>query len=292
MINLGIIGFSKGNGHPYSFSAIFNGYEDKYLKKIKYKNIHNYLKVQKKKNFIGNLAKVTHAWSKNFNDTLLLSKACKIKHPLKKYQLMDGKVDGVIIAKDNWQDNKKIADFFLKKNIPVFLDKPLTLSIHDLKYYKKFYKKKLIMSCSGLRFSNELSEIKKKLKKIGKINFIIANITNDLDKYSIHLLEVIQALGILKVKNIKKLQNKYESFYLELEKNKYLLLNCFGKKIAINNMQIYCEKGYIDINFKDNFNAFRNTLIEFTKLIKKQKVSFSFKDTFCIINTIIKLKKL
>ena len=24
---------------------------------------------------------------------------------------MDGKVDGVIIAKDNWQDNKKIADY-------------------------------------------------------------------------------------------------------------------------------------------------------------------------------------
>ena len=27
MIKLGIIGFSKNNGHPYSFSAIINGYD-------------------------------------------------------------------------------------------------------------------------------------------------------------------------------------------------------------------------------------------------------------------------
>ena len=29
MIKIGIIGTSEGNGHPYSFSAIINGYDDK-----------------------------------------------------------------------------------------------------------------------------------------------------------------------------------------------------------------------------------------------------------------------
>ncbi len=292
MIKLGIIGFSKGNGHPYSYSAIFNGYDDKNFKNVKYNNIHKYLKIQNKKNFIGDLAKVTHAWSNNYKETILLSKACKIKYPLKNYKSMLGRVNGLIIAKDDWKNNRKIAEYFLKKNVPVFIDKPLTLSRSDLRFYKKFYDKKLLMSCSGLRFSKELLEAKGKLKKIGKINFIIGNITNDLEKYSVHLLEAIQTLGILKVQKMYKLKNKYESYYLELSGGKYLLLNCFGKKISINNLQIYCERGYVNLNFKDNFFAFRKTLIEFVNLIKRNKVSFSFRDTFSIIDTIIKLKKL
>ena len=36
MIELGIIGFSKNNGHPYSFSAIVNGYNYKYFEKEGY----------------------------------------------------------------------------------------------------------------------------------------------------------------------------------------------------------------------------------------------------------------
>lgn len=48
-IRLGIIGFNEGNGHPYSFSAIINGYKKFYFKKIGYKNILNYLENKKKK---------------------------------------------------------------------------------------------------------------------------------------------------------------------------------------------------------------------------------------------------
>ena len=51
MIKLGIIGFSKNNGHPYSFSAIVNGYHRKYFKKVGYKFILDYLEKQSKKIF-------------------------------------------------------------------------------------------------------------------------------------------------------------------------------------------------------------------------------------------------
>ena len=33
MINLGMIGINEGNGHPYSYSAMFNGYDPLALKK-------------------------------------------------------------------------------------------------------------------------------------------------------------------------------------------------------------------------------------------------------------------
>ena len=43
-LNIGMIGISDGNGHPYSWSAIFNGYDHKNMKDCKYPAIINYLK--------------------------------------------------------------------------------------------------------------------------------------------------------------------------------------------------------------------------------------------------------
>ena len=33
-LSLGLIGVSEGNGHPYSWSAIFNGYDKKKWKNV------------------------------------------------------------------------------------------------------------------------------------------------------------------------------------------------------------------------------------------------------------------
>ena len=43
VINTGIIGLSEGNGHPFSFSAIINGYDKIELKKSGWKVIYDYL---------------------------------------------------------------------------------------------------------------------------------------------------------------------------------------------------------------------------------------------------------
>ena len=43
-MKLGIIGISEGNGHPYSWSAIINGYNKKKMEECKYESIPSYLK--------------------------------------------------------------------------------------------------------------------------------------------------------------------------------------------------------------------------------------------------------
>ena len=38
-IKIGILGYTEGNGHPYSWSAMFNGYDKEIMEKIKeYRN--------------------------------------------------------------------------------------------------------------------------------------------------------------------------------------------------------------------------------------------------------------
>lgn len=50
MIKVGIIGLhNKDNGHPFSFSAIINGYDKKNFKSSPYKVILDYLEKRKKK---------------------------------------------------------------------------------------------------------------------------------------------------------------------------------------------------------------------------------------------------
>ena len=205
---------------------------------------------------------------------------------------MIGNVDGVIIARDDWQSHKKLASIFLEKKIPVFVDKPLTLSIEELNYFKKFAKQKLLMSCSALRFSNELKNVKSKIKKEKSIKLIIANVVNDVEKYAVHMLEVVSALNILNVKKITNLNGFYKSFHIELKSNKSLILNCFGKSFSIFNFQLYLSNRKLEINFEDNFSSFKNTLIEFKKLIRNKKMNYSFNETSNIIKTLIVLKKL
>ena len=187
MIKLGIIGLkNKDNGHPFSFSAIINGYNEKYFKLSNYKNILNYLKKKPKKSFGIKGVKITHAWTQSLSLTKTLCKSCNIDNAVENYKDMLGNVNGVIIARDDL--HYSISKHFLKKNIPVFIDKPLTSKIKELNFFKKYLKSALLMSSSGLRFANEVNLLKKNQKKLGKIKSVNALVLNDFFKYGVHRL--------------------------------------------------------------------------------------------------------
>ena len=114
MIKLGIIGLkNRDNGHPFSFSAIINGYNEKYFKRSNYKHILNYLKKKQKKNFGIKDEKITHAWTQNILLIKTLCKSCNIDNAVKNYKEMIGNVNGVIIARDDL--HYSISKHFLKK---------------------------------------------------------------------------------------------------------------------------------------------------------------------------------
>ena len=162
MIKVGIIGLSKGNGHPFSFSAIINGYNKSELYKSGWIVIYDYLQGQKKDNFGIKDVKVTHAWTQDKKITQQLCNACLIENCCSDLKQMFNKVDALIIARDDWKSHFEYSIPFLERNIPVFIDKPLTINIDELKIYKKYILKNKLMSCSGFRFSTELDEIRKK----------------------------------------------------------------------------------------------------------------------------------
>ena len=50
-LNIGILGMTEGNGHPYSWSAIFNGYNKKYMDECPFPVIKDYLYKQPENSF-------------------------------------------------------------------------------------------------------------------------------------------------------------------------------------------------------------------------------------------------
>ena len=65
LIRLGVIGLSSGNGHPYSWPAIFNGYDPVAMEGCGFPIIPRYLEKQQfPKDAIAE-AKVTHVWAQD-----------------------------------------------------------------------------------------------------------------------------------------------------------------------------------------------------------------------------------
>ena len=83
ILNLGVIGSNEGNGHPISFSSIFNGYNKKFLDKYcKFRLIKDYLPKfhrNKKSNIIKG-AKVNYIWTQSKKNSYEISKMSNIKY--------------------------------------------------------------------------------------------------------------------------------------------------------------------------------------------------------------------
>ena len=137
MIKIGIIGQNAGNGHPISYSSIFNGYNEKYLKKYcKFKLIKEYLP-KNHRNLSENIiqgAKVTHIWTQNKRLSEKISKVCNIPNISKDLKEMSNEVDAVILARDDYNNHLKMIEVFIKKSIPIFIDK---LIVGNVKEWKK-----------------------------------------------------------------------------------------------------------------------------------------------------------
>ena len=133
MKKIGIIGINEGNGHPYSMSAMFNGYNPKALRDLcPFKLIKEYLPRDHRNEFLIDDAKVTHIWTQNEKESINISKVSNIPNIVPNYLDLIGKVDAVIIARDDIENHFKYIVPFLEERIPLFVDKQLVKNKSEL----------------------------------------------------------------------------------------------------------------------------------------------------------------
>lgn len=197
MIEVGVLGSSEGNGHPFSFSAIINGFDSEAMCKAGWPGIARYLSQHTmpcSTDLSG--ARVTSVWCPDVSESALLCEATRINRIVEHPRDMVDVVDAVMILRDDWVSHLPLARPFLRRGIPVFVDKPLTLSRKELPELRGFLNDGQLMSCSGLRFAPELSALGDCVQQQQRQGqYVRAVVPKDLGRYGIHIIEMISALA-------------------------------------------------------------------------------------------------
>lgn len=267
-MRVGIMGLSEGNGHPFSFSAIVNGYDRAGFERADWPVILAYLDAKPPEAFGFEGVSVTHAWTQDPALTRKLCDASRIPNAVAEPQHMLGKVDALIVARDDWQSHAPLALPFLERGVPVFIDKPLSLDGEELARLRPYLEQGLLMSTSGMRYAGECDELRARLPAIGPVRLVTATVLFGIDRYGIHMLDAIDGLGFAPPVEILRLPSDMELFALRLADGTAMQLNCLGSVAKTFRLGIYGTGGHAHVDLHDNFTAFRRTLGHFFKMVE------------------------
>ena len=260
---VGILGFSEGNGHPFSFSAIINGYSDSGMAASGWDGIYNYLRQRDASEFgIGDL-KVTHAWTQFPEMTRKLCDAAKIPNAVFEPGDMLGKVDAVIIARDDYESHLPLALPFLKSGLPVFIDKPLTVDLAELRTFRPYLESGKLMSGSAMRYARELDPLRISIPAFGPIKLVRGAIVLSWEKYGIHLLEAI--FGLINPDPLYALPTgaAHDSVALVNRDGSLIQIDCLGAAARTFSIEIFGKDQRGSAEITDNFSMFRRALWHF-----------------------------
>lgn len=266
---IGIIGINDGNGHPFSYSAIINGFSEEGLAASGWPGIYAYVRRRHASDFGFDGWKVTHAWTQNPEVTKTLCAASQIPNGVDDYREFIGQVDAVILARDDYQNHFEIAKPFLEAGLSTFIDKPLGLDRDELRRYKPYLEKGQLMSCSGMRYARELDEPRADLSAYGRIKLIRGSIGLNWENYGIHLLDAIFGMTAAHPVSVQMFSETADSAFISLDDGVVVQIDSLGDCARTFHLDIFGTNRTGAFDITDNFSMFRRMLWEFVESIRK-----------------------
>ena len=264
-LKLGVIGLSEGNGHPYSWSAICNGYDSKYMKECPFPVIFDYLEEQSFPEAQLDGVRVTHIWTQDQKISENVARASKIENIVGDYKDMIGDIDALLLARDDAETHFEMAKPFLEADLPVYIDKPVALSTQDLQNImelKRFPGQ--IFSCSALQFSKELELSSNDQAKLGDIKRIYGKTPKSWDKYAVHIIEPILRMfdyqSDIAEHSINKNDDGIVSNSFSFKNGIEITLEAYGANVTPIEIRVEGTKSELVLRFSDSFTAFREAI--------------------------------
>lgn len=267
MIELGIVGTSPGNGHPYSFSAIINGYDPERFSDAGWPAIARYLDRRGPSEFGVPGLKVSWAWTQDEATTERLCRACDIPGRARSLEDLADRVDAVLIARDDHRTHHEMAMPFLGRGIPTFVDKPLSLDPEALREMREHLESGLLMSCSGMRFAGELDVLREAPIDVDELRLIRALVPRDWERYGIHGLEAAAGLGRLRPLGVTALPADHDAMAIALEGGALFELDAMGELDVPFRLELIGTGHVSEHVLTDNFTMFRRLLFRFRDMI-------------------------
>lgn len=290
MINIGIIGMSAGNAHPYSWSAIINGHFDgEEITKVGYPAVASYLNANRDTLGLSG-AKVTHVWTQDRSISESIAKTTRIAHIVDQLEDMATGVDAVILGRDDAENHVAMSRPFIEAGIPVFIDKPLAVTREDINWFSEQQATgKFLMSCSSMRYANECRIVKQDLQSLGKLQLITAVGKKDWLKYGVHILEAVFSLLDDPIPvSVQHIGEKDKDIvHVRFEDGMQATIHLFMPIAPTFQLSVFGEQGWRLIDIKNSYSMFRDNIIEFVRSVEEGKPRISFDKTKNIINTLI-----
>lgn len=294
MIKLGMMGMSEGNGHPFSWSAIVNGdYNAEAMADCGFATIGEYLAVNRKNLGVAG-AKVTHVWTQDRKISEHIATASLIETVVDKAEDMIGKVDAVVLARDDPENHVAMAKPFIDAGVPIFIDKPLASSREDLEYFADSVAAgKFLMSCSSMRYAAENLPVKKEMDSFGEIELATVVGKKDWLKYGVHMLEGLFDLfddpKAVSVRHISK--SGKDIVYVEFDTGLLATVHLFYDITPTFQISVFGRDQWRLIEYANWFAMFKANMVEFVKSVQQGKSLLDFDKTANIIRTLIGAKE-
>lgn len=281
-LRLAMLGMIEGNGHPYSWSAIVNGYDPAAMAHCPYPGIISYLGKQPLDSIGIPGARVTHVWTDDPADAPKVAAASLIENVVANPLDVIGQVDAVIIATDDGNDHVRRARPFIEAGLPVFIDKPLATNPTDLAQFVQWQRDgKILLSTSGMRYAPEMRLTEAQTQHLGELRWITSFTCKTWERYGIHALEAVQPLlgpGFLTI----QAQSDAAGDLMHLTHRSGVRLtiaaihDAYGSFGAVH---LYGTTGDLALKLTDTYHAFRGQLVAFIDLLRTGQPPLPFEET-------------
>ena len=280
MYKLGVIGLSPGNGHPYSWSAIFNGYDKDKMAGCPFPGIPEYLNQQNPASMCIEEGAVTHIWTQDPETSKDVAGAALIEHVCDNMTDMIGLVDGILLARDDGGRHLEMARPFIEAGIPIFIDKPLTDQAEHLSEFIRYYEMgKPIMSCSCMRYSGFLEELAI-CNSDARIIAATATTPKYWHTYGIHLIEGIYRVMGKGVKSVKSTGSAGAAVvHLIYNDDREVVLHAFKELNTQIQFTFFSATKIKSVIPDDTFHSFKRSLESYVEMLKTGKSPIDWEET-------------
>lgn len=271
-LRLGLLGLSEGNGHPYSWAAIVNGYDRAEMAKCPFPAIPRYLSEHRFPEEAIADARVTHVWTQDASISRQIAATCRIEHIVSNPVGMLGEVDAVLLARDDAERHAELAGPFLDAGLPIYIDKPLATSVaaaRDL--FSRQASEGQLFTCSALRYARELRLDPATRESIGPIGQVLGSSPKRWSRYAVHLIEpalvLIGDAGEIRSHHARAADGTAR-LQVEWDSGVRAEFATLGDVEAPIQLRVLGDRGELNIVFEDSFTAFKAALERFVAIAR------------------------
>lgn len=289
-LRLAMLGMIEGNGHPYSWSAIINGYDSVAMAQCPYAGIIAYLGQQPLDTMGISGASVTHLWTDDPADAPKVAAASLIPHIVANPEDVIGHVDAVIVSTDDGDDHIRRVQPFIEAGLPVFVDKPMATNIADLRQFVRWHQAgATLLSTSGMRYAPEMRLSDAQRTHLGELRWITSFTCKTWERYGIHALEAVEPLlgpGFLTV----QAQSDAGGDVMHLTHRSGVRVtigaihDAYG---SFGSVHLYGTQGALPLRLTDTYHAFRGQLVAFIEMLQTGTRPLPFDETVELMAVII-----